>query len=246
MKKPKILIMRAPGINCEIETFNTFNAVGGACELAHINKVVSGAIKIKDYSILVFPGGFSYGDDIAGGRIFANRIGRVKKDIISFIKSGRPVIGICNGFQVLAKAGLLPFPQTGEQVSSFTFNDCGHFIGRWEKLRPNKKSKCLFTKNLPDEFELPIANGEGKFVAGSAKILKQIKDKNCIAVEYVNNPNGADGAIAGLTNPEGNCLGIMPHPERFSSPYNHPAWTDGKKRAIIGIEMFKNAVEYVK
>ncbi|MCX5783062.1 MAG: phosphoribosylformylglycinamidine synthase subunit PurQ [Elusimicrobia bacterium] len=241
----KVLILRSPGINCEIETAHSFKLVGANPEIVHINAIISGKVKFGDYAILAFPGGFSYGDYVAAGRILTMQIKKVLGELKKFVKSGRPVIGICNGFQVLAKSGILPFSD-GKQVASFAFNDCGHFIGKWVKLKINRQSPCIFTRGFPEFIELPIANGEGKFVVSSEKVLSEIKNKNCAAVEYVQNPNGSMLSIAGLCNPQGNCFGIMPHPERYMSPYQHYGWTRTKSSFAAGLEIFRNAVMHAR
>lgn len=242
MKTPKVLILRSPGTNCEVETANAFKLAGAAPEFAHLDAAIKGVVRVGDYSILVFPGGFSYGDYIAAGKIFAVQLKKILSEVSGFIESGRPVIGICNGFQVMVKAGLLPFGDG--QCASFTFNDCGHFISKWVSLKINKASPCIFTKGLPDKIELPIAHGEGKFVAASPAVLRKIKESGCIALQYDGNPNGSALDIAGLTNPCGNCLAIMPHPERYASPFQH--YSGRGDASAAGLEMFKNAVRYVR
>jgi phosphoribosylformylglycinamidine synthase len=246
-KKIKSLIVRTAGINCDIETAQALQAAGAQAELVHTNEITSSKTKILNYDILVFPGGFSYGDDIAGGKIWSVHIDKVYADVKKFIDSGRPVIGICNGFQVLTKLGFLPQSKDKKQTASLTFNDCGVFIAKWEKLKVNKNSPCIFTKGLPDIIELPIAHGEGKIVIDDKTILADLQKNNNIALTYANNPNGSVLDIAGLCNNKGNCFGLMPHPERYASPLHHPAWTraEMKNKKAIGLEIFKNAVKYV-
>jgi len=243
MKKAKVLVTRAPGINCDCETADSFVHLGANAQSATVTELFSGKISVGDFDILAFPGGFSYGDYIAAGRIQAAALGKIHDELAQFIKSGRPVIGICNGFQVLIKAGLLPF--CDGQRASFTFNDNGRFTAKWVRLKINKQSNCIFTKGLPDVIELPIAHGEGKFVAQSPKILAEIRSKNCAAIRYIENPNGAQDDIAGLCNPEGNCLGIMPHPERFAFPFQHPDWRRNRPSRADGMDILANAVKYV-
>jgi phosphoribosylformylglycinamidine synthase len=246
-KNIKALIVRTAGINCDIETKQAFEIAGAQAELVHTNEITAGKTKILNYDILVFPGGFSYGDDIAGGKIWAVHINKVYGDIKKFIESGRPVMGICNGFQVLTKLGFLPESKNKKQTASLTFNDCGVFIGKWEKLKVNKNSPCIFTKNLGDEIELPIAHGEGKIVIDDKNVLASLQNNNNIALTYVNNPNGSILDIAGICNNKGNCFGLMPHPERYASPYQHPAWTraEMKNKKAFGLEIFRNAVKYI-
>ncbi|KAF0127739.1 MAG: phosphoribosylformylglycinamidine synthase [Elusimicrobia bacterium] len=235
MKRPKVLVLRGAGTNCDIETCNAFTAAGGEPELVHAGELVEGVKKFADYAILALPGGFSYGDDISAGKILAVKLRTLKADLGKFIASRRPVIGICNGFQVLVKTGFLPHDRSGRQLATLAANDCGrnratlsavgagssatgHFIAKWERLKVNKLSPCLFTKGLPDEIELPIAHGEGKFITVPAEMAK-IKRGNLCALSYVANPNGSMADLAGLTNPEGTVLGLMPHPERFFFPW---------------------------
>lgn len=248
MRKPKALIVRTAGINCDIETQQALGLAGAQAELVHTNEITSGKTKILNYDILVFPGGFSYGDDIAGGKIWSLHMNKVYNDIKKFIDSGRPVMGICNGFQVLTKLGFLPESKDKKQTASLTFNDCGLFIAKWEKLKVNKNSPCIFTRNLGDEIELPIAHGEGKIVIDDKAALAAVQKDHAIALSYLNNPNGSVLDIAGLCNRKGNCFGLMPHPERYVSPLHHPAWTRKEMQNVkaVGLQIFKNAVTYVK
>ncbi|MBI3289677.1 MAG: phosphoribosylformylglycinamidine synthase I [Elusimicrobia bacterium] len=257
MKSPKVLVLRAAGTNCELETANAFKAVGGAPELVHICELSSGKKRLMDYAILSIPGGFSYGDDVGAGKVLANQVRHTLTDLRQFVRLGRPVIGICNGFQVLVKAGILPHSNACDQSASFTVNDSGKFEARWTHLRINTQSSCLFFKGLPEMIELPVAHGEGKLVLKSPRHLEDLKKTKSIALQYVtedgklmgypHNPNGSIFNIAGLTNPEGNVLGLMPHPERFVSLHHHPNWTrQTYRKAPVGLEMFKNAVLHAR
>lgn len=237
----KAIVLRACGTNCDIETKNAFEFVGVRAEIVHINELISGKKRISDYDIMAIPGGFSFGDDISAGKIFAIRIKSLKKDFDMFISKKRPVIGICNGFQVLVKTGFLPYDKNLKQKATLYLNDLGHFICRWVKVKANKKSCCIWTKGI-DEFYLPIAHGEGKFVA-DADVLRNIKDKNLDALTYVSNPNGSFENIAGITNEYGNVLGLMPHPERAFFGLQTPSLKPG---FYVGYEIFKNAADYVR
>jgi len=243
----KALVVRTAGINCDIETAHALNAVGAAAELVHVNEITGGKTKILNYDILVFPGGFSYGDDIAGGKIWSVHMAKVFEDIKKFINSGRPVMGICNGFQVLTKLGFLPESKNYKQTASLTFNDSGVFIDKWVKLEVNKNSPCIFTKNLDGEIELPIAHGEGKIIIEDKTVLDTLAKQNTIALTYVDNPNGSVLDIAGVCNVKGNCFGLMPHPERYAFPQQHPSWTRKEMQNLkaAGLQFFKNAVEYL-
>lgn len=256
MKRPSVLILRSPGTNCDLETASALSWAGAAPERVHIERIRTGRVRILDYDMLVIPGGFSYGDDVGAGRILANELRAHLKDLRAFIRSGRPMLGICNGFQALVKAGLLPQTRTGEQTSSFATNDSNRFETRWTHLRINTQSHCLFLKGLPEMIELPVAHGEGRFVVKSPRILEDLKRTNAIALQYVNgegnlsgyphNPNGSIFNIAGITNPEGNCFGLMPHLERFTTRYHHPNWTRQTFcKEGIGLEILRNAVRHV-
>lgn len=256
MKAPKVLILRTAGTNCDQETAAAFRMVGGAPVEVHVSQLRSGAVRLMDHAILAIPGGFSYGDDVGAGRILANEIRHHIKELRGFVRSGRPVIGICNGFQALVKAGILPYVPSGEQSASFAHNDSNRFETRWVRLRLNLQSQSLFVRGLPEMIELPVAHGEGKFVVKSPKTLEHLKKTRAILMQYVNeegkftgyphNPNGSIFNIAAVTNPEGNCLGMMPHPERFVTRWHHPNWTRQTfSKEGIGLEMFKNAVQHV-
>jgi len=256
VRAPKVLILRAPGTNCNLETAQAFKVAGGDPVQVHIDALRKGAVKLMDYAILAIPGGFSYGDDVGAGKILANEIRLHLKEIRGFIRTGRPVIGICNGFQALVKAGILPHTPAGEQIASLTHNDSNRFEARWVRLRLNLQSQSLFVKGLPEMIELPVAHGEGKFVVKSPKVLESLKKTRAILMQYVNeegkfsaypyNPNGSLFNIAAVTNPEGNCLGMMPHPERFTTRWHHPNWTRQTFcKEGVGLEMFRNAVKHV-
>ncbi len=244
--KPKVIVLRGTATNCDIETAGAFREEGAVPELVHINQLLSGEKKVLDYDIMAFPGGFSYGDDISAGKIYAVKMAKLRRDFERFIKDGRPVIGICNGFQILAKTGFLPENRGNRQVSTLYTNDCGHFVAKWVKLKVNKASPCLFTKGLPDEIELPIAHGEGKFIVEDVKEMAAITGRDLHALTYADNPNGSMLDIAGVCNAAGNCLGLMPHPERSFYPWQHPDRPAAARAAAAGRLFFRNAVGYAR
>lgn len=247
MKRPKAIILRGTATNCDIETANSFRYVGAEPELVHINQLLSGEKKVLDYDLMAFPGGFSYGDDISAGKIYAVKMSRLAKDFGRFIKGERPVIGICNGFQILVKTGFLPENTANSQVSTLYTNDCGHFLAKWVKLRVNRRSPCIFTKGLPDEIELPMAHGEGKFIVEDKKVLAGITGRDLHALTYAENPNGSMLDIAGITTPSGTCFGLMPHPERNFFSWQAPDRPSAAAEAeAAGYHFFKNAVDYVR
>ncbi|MCK4352768.1 phosphoribosylformylglycinamidine synthase I [candidate division WOR-3 bacterium] len=238
--KIRALVLRTAGTNCDVETVFALELVGFKVGLVHINQLKS----LAPYDIFVIPGGFTYGDDIAAGKILANELKfRLKDEIRKFVESGKLVIGICNGFQVLAKLGLLPSGKISEQTVTLTNNLSGKFQCEWVKLKVDSQ-KCIFTKGL-DEFELPIAHAEGRFVA-KPRIIKELQVNNQIVLRYSGyNPNGSIDDIAGICDPSGRIFGLMPHPERFIFKTQHPRWSSAKQEPL-GLLIFKNAINYFK
>jgi phosphoribosylformylglycinamidine synthase subunit PurQ / glutaminase len=255
MSKVKVLLLRAPGINRDGDAQIAFEAAGAdIVETALVKELVGKDKKLKEYQVLMIPGGFTYGDDISAGRIMANEI-RVKlgDDIKKFVDDGKLVLGVCNGFQVLVKTGILPgFPdQTGQPVT-LTNNDSGKFECRWVYLKANKKSPCVFTKGIKGMY-VPIAHGEGKLAVAPGLVDKlnvvlQYTDENWnTGAPYPANPNGSVNDIAGICDPTGRIFGMMPHPEDFIRWTQHPRWTREKERAdLYGLQIFTNAVAWAK
>lgn len=248
MKKPKVLVLRAAGTNCDTETAYAFELAGAKAELVHINRLKENEKKLKNYSILAIPGGFTYGDDIASGKILANELKYALIDEVKkFIVDGKLIIGICNGFQVLVKAGLLPdFSKDASNIDvTLSLNDSAKFEDRWCYLK-RAKTECVFTKNMPEMIYLPIAHAEGKFIPKNKKILNQLKKNAQIVFRYINNPNGSVDDIAGVCDTTGRILGMMPHPERHIQLTQHPRWTEKRFSDADGLAIFKNAVKYCK
>ncbi|MDR3306517.1 MAG: phosphoribosylformylglycinamidine synthase I [Endomicrobium sp.] len=261
MKKVKILILRTAGTNCDYETQAAFELCGATAERVHINSLIENKNKIFEYDVLAFPGGFSYGDDIASGKILANEIkNKLGDKIKKFALRGKPVIGVCNGFQVLVKMGLLPDPKLFEQISTLYYNDSDKFECRWVYLKTEKKvkneSNCIWTKNLPDVITLPVAHGEGKFIPINAKLLEELNKNNQIVFRYSTKdggtpeyplaPNGSVERITGICNAKGNVFGLMPHPERYVFALQHPAREGCDGEYGWGKIIFQNAVDFVK
>lgn len=259
MDKVNAIVLRAAGVNCDEETQYALQLAGARAERIHINRVIENLNLLDDYQILVFPGGFSYGDDVAAGKILANQIIHHVSDALKkFIEDGKLVIGICNGFQVLVKTGILPGMDGSDsraQPVTITNNDSGKFEDRWVYLQPGS-DRCIFIEP-GRRIYLPIAHGEGKVVSKDAQVLEDLKSGQYVAFRYVDkdgnegpfpvNPNGSMGSIAGLTDSTGRVLGLMPHPERHVHRTQHPRWsrlTDGK--GADGRTIFENAVKYVK
>ena len=258
MNKVKTLVIRTAGSNCDYETVHAFKHVGSEVDLVHINKIVTEKVKLDEFHILAIPGGFTYGDDISAGKVLANELKyKLKDQIQQFIENGKLIIGICNGFQVLVKAGLLPEINLdgGDQQVTLTENDSGKFEDRWIYLQPNS-NKCIFTKGMTEPVYYPIAHAEGKFVPKDKETLKNLKKNDQVVFQYMNpeggsadypwNPNGSVEDIAGICDPTGRIFGIMPHPERHFHPTQHPRWTrEGLKEVADGYKIFRNAKEYV-
>jgi len=252
MNNVKTLILRAPGTNCDEETAFAFQQVRAETSLIHVGQLICREKKLKDYQILVFPGGFTYGDDLGAGRVLANEIRlKLKADIESFIENGYLILGICNGFQVLVKAGILP-ELNSQQELTLTTNDSGRFECRWVYLSVNSNSKCVFTKGI-DSLYLPVGHGEGKVIATTNTLNELDKtlyytdeDGNCSA-GYPYNPNGSNENIAGICDSTGRIFALMPHPERHIKPSQHPRWPmRGVDKKEDGLNIFKNAVDWIK
>ena len=268
MKKAvKAIVLRTAGTNCDKETAFAFEISGSGTELVHINELTRREKDLNDYDILAIPGGFTYGDDIASGKILANELRfKLKDEILKFIKSGKLIIGICNGFQTLVKAGLLPNLAGNFQTieATLTLNDSNKFEDRWVHLKRGKGNgergtgeRCVWTKGTEEIIELPVAHGEGKFVPRDEDILKKLIENGLIVFEYADsrgksagypsNPNGSIENIAGICDMTGRIFGLMPHPERHTSRYQHPNWTKGARDdAGDGLAIFKNGVAFAK
>ena len=254
MSKARTLILRAPGTNCDTETAFAFNQAGAEVSLVHVNQLIRGEQRLSDYQIMVIPGGFTYGDDIAAGKVLANEL-RLKlgEDIPRFVENGGLILGICNGFQVLVKAGILPRPANDSPpLLTLITNDSGKFECRWVHLGVNKKSPCVFTRGI-DSLYLPVAHVEGKVVA-DPKVLPELDTVLYYTDEYGNsnagypyNPNGSVGNIAGIGDTSGRIFALMPHPERYIRGTQHPQWTrHGAKQYGDGFQIFLNAVKWAK
>ena len=230
--KLKAITIRVGGTNCDLETVNTLDLVGFDTDLVHINELISNEKSLFDYNLLVIPGGFSFGDYISAGKIFAIELYyRLRLQIEQFIENkNNYVVGICNGFQVLVKLGLLPYTNFS-QKATLTYNDSGKFECRWVYLKVNKNNPSPL-RELPEIIQLPVAHAEGKFFAdndviedlkNNSQILFQYCDKDGNTdVDYPLNPNGSVLNIAGITDKTGRIIGLMPHPERFVIPQQYP------------------------
>ena len=245
--KPKICILKTDGTNCDQETKFAFEKAGGQADIILLNHLKKNSSLLHEYHILVIAGGFSYGDDVASGVILATELlVHLKKEIQQFIAQKKLIIGICNGFQVLVRTGLLPTSTMEMQNVALIENDSGHFECRWVDMVV-EKSPCVFTKSLEGQtISLQVAHAEGKCFM-PAKVLSGCKEQQLIPLRYTSktNPNGALDNIAGLCDQTGRIFGLMPHPERFVNTYQHPNWRREETKPI-GLTIFENAVTYVK
>jgi phosphoribosylformylglycinamidine synthase len=265
---PRILILHVSGTNRDREVAVACEMVGGAPEIVHVNQLRAGERAWDDFQMLVLPGGFAYGDALGAGRLTALDLRAYFADEVRrFVASDKPVLGICNGFQALVKAGILPggsapgdsapkAPASPEaQSATLTRNAQGRFECRWVTLIPQAHSPSIFTRGLSERIYCPVAHGEGNFIPRDADMLSSLKARNQIALvygridgdgepargRYPDNPNGSVADIAGVCNPAGNVLGLMPHPEDHVYPWQHPRWTRGESGGS-GLALFRNAI----
>lgn len=255
--RPRALIMHANGSNRDHDAALALTLAGAEPEIVHLNQLASREKSLSDYQILVIPGGFSYGDDLGAGQLWATDLRHYfHDDLETFVAEGRPVLGICNGFQALIKAGLLPdtdFASSKTRRSTLTYNAIGHFECRWVRLQPTPHSNSLFTDNVTEAIYCPVAHGEGNVVARNTEALHALWAEGCVALQYTDengalagypyNPNGSQWNIAALTNAAGNVMGLMPHPENHVFAWQHPRYHRGE-HGQSGLVLFENAVKF--
>ena len=254
MAKPRALILRAPGANCDAEAEFAFDKAGAAAERVHINRLRENPKLLDRFQILMVPGGFTYGDDVAAGKILATQLAHFLSDSLRrFRDAEKLILGVCNGFQALLKAGLLIPPDEEGPLATLAHNTSGRLEDRWIHLQASP-GKCPFLAGY-ERFFLPIAHGEGRFICRAPWILKGLEQAGQIVLRYVDadgkpgpfpiNPNGSEGDVAGISDASGRVLGLMPHPERHVLPEQHPRWTRmGLAEEGDGLRLFRNAVEY--
>jgi phosphoribosylformylglycinamidine synthase I len=259
---PRVLILRAPGTNCDRETEFAFETAGARADSVHLNRLLENPRLVGEYQILCIPGGFSYGDDICAGRIFGNQMRHHLRDTLQAFKdAGKLILGICNGFQILIKSGVLLPDRADEPIATLTLNESGKFEDRWVQLRV-ASPKCVFLQGI-EQMYLPVAHAEGKFVARDEATLAKLDAAGQLvlrydhlpsaprpmiaarqAVPYPACPNGAQLAVAGLSDETGRVFGLMPHPERHIDPTQHPRWTRERRERGDGLAVFENAVRF--
>ncbi len=271
MVVPRVCILRAPGTNCDIETAHAFALCGAEAERLHLFRLLESPQQLQEYQILCLPGGFSYGDDVGAGVVFGSKLRRrLAETIGEFLQADKLVLGICNGFQVLLRSGILPggardwnSGRSPVPTATLTWNDNGRYTARWVRLK-NCSVQNVFLRGI-DEIELPIAHAEGRLCVNSLSLLDEWHQRGQIALAYCRpgenrpyhprnpidpdpiNPNGSVGNIAALGDPTGRILGMMPHPERFLFATQHPQWTRLRMTgAGAGRKLFQNAVDYFR
>jgi len=262
--KPRALVLQAHGSNRDFDVMEALTVAGAEARGVPLNELRKNKTLFSEYQMIIVPGGFSYADALGAGKLLALDLASYfAEEISAFVESGKPVIGICNGFQALVKSGILPGESPsprgrgsrGEgEIATLTFNEQGHFECRWVTLAPVSQT-CIWTRELDDLIECPIAHGEGNFQASNTFPLSSFIENDQIALTYIYadgspangeypfNPNGSLLDIAGICNPQGNVLGLMPHPENHIHPYQHPRWTRGRM-GNSGLTLFENGVKY--
>jgi phosphoribosylformylglycinamidine synthase I len=246
--KPRVLVIRAAGTNCDRETAYAFELVGAETTTVHVNRLRERPALLREHQVLAIPGGFSYGDDIASGKVFANELMSVLRDeLLAFVQRGGFAIGICNGFQVLVKSGLLPNLGGGAAAeATLTDNTSGLYQDLWIKARGDART-CKWIAD-DQEIELPVAHAEGRFAAPDA-VLDRLQAAGQIALRYSSGTchNGSARDIAGICDPTGRVFGLMPHPERFLRWENHPRWTREPRRPEgDGVRFFRTAISHLR
>lgn len=257
-KNVEVCVLTGYGINAEKELAEAFRVAGGKVRLVHVQDLLSRPDTLKQVQILAFPGGFSFGDHLGSGKVLANLMRKkLKPELEGFVFRGGLMLGVCNGFQILVKMGILPnLEGEGKQEVSLMHNECGSFVDRWVKVRFNRKNPSPWIQGMETSW-YPIRHGEGRFLAGPLVTGDRLLNQNLIALTYAEeNPNGSELNIAGITDPTGRILGLMPHPEAFLIPENHPWWprrslageepANREIPAEAGLQLFKNGIEFAR
>ncbi len=265
--RPRAIVITGNGTNCEREAAEACRLGGFDAHIVHISQILSGETTLDSYQFLNLTGGFLDGDDLGSAVVQANRLRyavvagngeRISDQIARFVMAGKPILGVCNGFQLMVKMGLLPgLDGRSDRVATLTFNDSGRFEDRWVTLLADEESPCVFTRGV-QQITLPVRHGEGKFTLNDDDIFNRLRDEKLLTVRYMDpatgemtmsyphNPNGSMDGVAGICTPSGLLFGLMPHPEAYLHRVNHPRWTrEDLPEEGAGIAFFRNAYEYV-
>jgi len=263
MDSPKTIVVRSAGTNCDGEMCRGFELAGSSVDLVHLDRLVADPSILSNYDLIGIAGGFSYGDDLGAGRVFAVKVReRLYPALRDAAERGVPILGICNGFQILVQTGLLPGFAPGEwpvtaapPTTALAMNTVGRLIDDWPRVEYDDDSPCVWTRGLgeanydEDARRLPLASGEGRFVA-EASVLSALEQRGQIPVRYIDNLNGSAGAVAGICDPSGRVFGLMPHPDRYLNWTHHPYWTrlaaSTTRGEAPGLRLFRNAVSAVR
>jgi phosphoribosylformylglycinamidine synthase I len=268
-RQPRAIVLQAAGSNRDLEAAQALTLAGAQAEIVPLAELRAGRQRLADYQLLLVPGGFSYADALGAGKLLALDLNSdLAEQMRTFVASGKPVVGICNGFQALLKAGLFERSEVRSQrsekaaltsdlrplTSTLTFNQNGHFECRWVRLAARSRT-CVWTRGLREDIDCPVAHGEGNFAVADDAALAALTAHDQIALVYVDahgapangaypaNPNGSAGDVAGICNAAGNVLGLMPHPENHLYPYQHPRWSRGE-RGGLGLRLLEQGVSY--
>lgn len=267
-KLVKAIVIAGNGTNCEREVAHACRLAGAdVADIVHIAELLAGRVRLADYHFLNLAGGFLDGDDLGSAKAGANRLlhapvagskQTLADQLRQFVADGNLVMGVCNGFQLMVKMGLLPsLDGSFTQSCSLTHNDGGRFEDRWVWLRVDQASPCVFTRGL-EKLYLPVRHGEGKFVVVDDKILQHLEEKHLTVVKYADtglqptmiypeNPNGSMNAIAGICDPSGRLFGLMPHPEAYIHYTHHPRWTrEELPEEGMGLWLYQNAIRFIR
>lgn len=270
-RRVKAIVITGYGTNCEVEMAHACRLAGAdEVDIVHMSKLLYGEVRLDGYHFLNLPGGFLDGDDLGSAKAAANRIlharlrdgsgERLYDQFIDFIRAGKLILGVCNGFQLLVKLGMLPGfeGRYTEQTVTLTHNDSGRFEDRWVYLKINQKSPCLFTRGIRGIY-LPVRHGEGKLMVATEEVRERLHQRNHIVCQYSDpeykeatsdypaNPNGSLDAIAGICNETGRIFGLMPHPEAYLHKTNHPRWSrEELPEEGMGLTLFKNAINFIR
>jgi phosphoribosylformylglycinamidine synthase len=255
MNQPRVLILQATGSNRDPDAAQAVKQAGGQPVVLHVNNLREKPARLHDFQMLILPGGFSYGDALGAGRLLAADLRWLfQEELARFVETGKPVLGICNGFQALVKSGWLPGPPGNVPQATLTRNESNRFECRWVWLEPEPASPCVFTRGTlrAERIHCPVAHGEGRFVPCDQAELERLRANHQIALTYAradgghaaypDNPNGSVANIAGICNERGNVLGLMPHPEDHTIPWQHPRWT--REQGNLGLPLFERGVRY--